>query len=159
MKCVDPRRAFAGVGVAADRGHCSPSAVVIDKARSHAADSWFVVWGMWAIVVLAVVGVLFALATVRSWGRVMPGWLILGPLWIVSVLMVLRAVLVGLGDVQRLTAGASTYTALWDLALWSPYFLVWGLRWGATARAYNRRSTVAPDHPAPHTVWAPHRQP
>ncbi len=55
--------------------------------------------------------------------------------------MVLRAVLSIPGDLSQLATGtgASTRTALWDLVLWAPLSLIWGLLWAATAVTYARR--------------------
>jgi hypothetical protein len=42
--------------------------------------------------------------------------------------MVLRGMLGIIGDVQQIASGetgALTHTALWDLALWAPLFLIW----------------------------------
>jgi hypothetical protein len=116
---------------------------IIDKVRSHTAPTWFVVADA-ASVVLAVVGVLFALATVRP-RRWLPVWLVRWALWPLATFMVLRAMLSILGDVQQIasgTSGALTHTALWDLALWSPLFLIWGLLWAATAMTYIHRATT-----------------
>ena len=46
------------------------------------------------------------------------------------------------GDVAVLTGATdgSTYTALWDLALWSPFFAAWGVAWGLAAVAARRRT-------------------
>ena len=60
-------------------------------------------------------------------------------------MVVLRAMLSILGDVQQIasgTSGALTHTALWDLALWSPLFLIWGLLWAATAVTYSHRANT-----------------
>lgn len=112
---------------------------VIDKVRSHTAPGWFLVADA-VTVVLAVAGVLFALATVRS-RRWLPAWLVRWTLWPLAVLMVLRAVMSAIGDVQELVTGTSaTRTAVWDLVLWSPMFLIWGLMWAATALTYARRA-------------------
>ena len=110
---------------------------VIEKARSHTAPRWFEIADA-ATVGLAVAGVIFALATVRprQW---LPVWLVRWSLWPLAVLMVLRAVLAIVGDVQQVATGASTRTTLWDLVLWSPLFLTWGLLWAATALTYARR--------------------
>jgi hypothetical protein len=57
--------------------------------------------------------------------------------------MVLRAALSIPGDVYEIvtgTSGALAHTALWDLALWSPLFLIWGLLWSATAVTYTHRA-------------------
>jgi Protein of unknown function (DUF3995) len=114
---------------------------LIDKVRSHTAPTWFVVADA-VSVVLAVAGVLFALATVRP-RRWLPEWLVRWSLWPLATFMVLRATLGIIGDVQQIASGASgalTHTALWDLALWSPLFLIWGLLWAATALTYTRRA-------------------
>jgi len=117
---------------------------MIDKARSGTAPTWFVVADA-ASVVLAVVGVLFALATVRTrpW---LPVWLVRWTLWPLAVFMVLRGTLGIIGDVLQIASGEDgpvTHTALWDLALWAPLFLVWGVLWAATAMTYARRTSTA----------------
>lgn len=111
---------------------------MIEKARSHTAPGWFVIADA-ATVVLAAAGVFFALATVRP-RRWLPVWLVRCSLWPLAALMVLRAVLVAVGDVHQLATGAATRTTLWDLTLWSPLFLIWGLLWAATALTYARRA-------------------
>ena len=113
---------------------------MIDKVRSHTAPTWFVVADA-VSVVLAVAGVWFALATVRP-RRWLPVWLVRWSLWPLATFMVLRAMLGIIGDVQQIASGESgplTHTALWDLALWAPLFLIWGLLWAATALTYTRR--------------------
>jgi len=102
--------------------------------------------GHWISVGLAVVGIGAAIATVHPWGRVLPRWLLIGPLSTLSVLMILRALLQAIGDVQRLLDGVSptsAYTARWDLALWSPFFLLWGVLWGALVYQFARRTRPA----------------
>jgi hypothetical protein len=117
---------------------------MIDKVRSHTAPTWFLVADA-VSVVLAVAGVLFALATVRP-RRWLPVWLVRWALWpLATFMVVLRAMLSILGDVQQIasgTSGALTHTALWDLALWSPLFLIWGLLWAATAVTYSHRANT-----------------
>jgi hypothetical protein len=114
---------------------------LIDKVRSDTAPTWFVVADA-VSVVLAVVGVLFALATLRP-RRWLPVWLVRWTLWPLATLMVLRGMLSIIGDVLQIASGESgpvTHTALWDLALWAPLFLIWGLLWAATAVTYTRRA-------------------
>ena len=114
---------------------------MIDKALSHTAPTWFVVADA-VSVVLALVGVVFALATVRP-RRWLPVWLVRWTLWPLATFMVLRGMLGIIGDVLQIASGASgpvTHTALWDLALWAPLFLIWGLLWAATALTYVRRA-------------------
>jgi hypothetical protein len=114
---------------------------MIDKARSHTAPGWFVILDAVSLG-LAVVGVVIGLATARP-RRWLPVWLIRCMLWPLAVFMVLRALLDIPGDVYQLAIGESTRTALWDLVLWSPLFLVWGLLWAATAVTYARRAKAA----------------
>ncbi len=112
---------------------------MIDKARSGNAPRWFEIADA-VSVVLATAGVVFALMTVRP-RRWLPTWLVRWSLWPVAGFMVLRAVLSIPGDVYEIASdGELTHTALWDLALWSPLFLIWGLLWAATALTYTRRS-------------------
>jgi hypothetical protein len=113
---------------------------MIDKLQSHTAPTWFVVADA-ASVALAAAGVLFALATVRP-RRWLPVRLVQWSLWPLATFMVLRAILGTIGDVQQIASGASgslTHTALWDVSLWAPLFLVWGLLWAASALTYARR--------------------
>lgn len=115
---------------------------MIDKVRSHTAPTWFVVADAVSVVV-AVAGVLFALATVRP-RRWLPVGLVRWTLWpLATFMVVLRAMLSIVGDVLQINSGESgplTHTALWDLVLWSPLFLIWGLLWAATAVTYTSRS-------------------
>lgn len=117
----------------------------IDQVRSHTAPTWFEVADAISVV-LAVAGVSFALATVRprQWLPVrLVRWSLL-PL--ATFMVVLRAILSIVGDVQQVASGASgalTHTALWDLGLWSPLFLIWGLLLAATAVTYTRRCDSA----------------
>lgn len=115
---------------------------VIDQVRSHTAPTWFVVADA-VSVVLALAGVFFALATVRP-RRWLPVRLVRWVLWpLATFMVVLRAMLSIIGDVLQIASGRSgalTHTALWDLGLWSPLFLVWGLLWAATAVTYGHRA-------------------
>jgi hypothetical protein len=118
---------------------------LIDKLRSGTAPTWFLIADAVSLV-LAVVGVLFALATVRprQW---LPVWLVRWLLWPLATFMVLRGVLGMIGDVQQIASGESgplTHQAIWDLALWAPLFLIWGLLWAATVITYTRRSGALP---------------
>lgn len=109
--------------------------------------------GHWISVGLVVLGALAALATVRPWGDVLQRRLLTVPMWIISALMVLRACgALGfgfVGDAMVLTGNVHVdppdieiahHLSRVDLLLWSPYFLVWGLLWGATAWVTPRRS-------------------
>jgi hypothetical protein len=115
---------------------------MIDKARSGTAPRWFEIADA-SSVVLAVAGVMFALATVRR-RRWLPTWLVQWSLLPLAAFMVLRALLSIPGDAYEVaTGGALTHTAMWDLVLWAPLFLVWGVLWAATALTYIQRSRRA----------------
>jgi hypothetical protein len=112
---------------------------MIDKARSGTAPRWFEIADA-VSVGLAVAGGALAVATVspRRW---LPARLVRWALLPLAVFMVLRALLSIPGDVYEIASGGElTDTALWDLALWSPLFLIWGLLWAATALTYTERS-------------------
>ena len=112
---------------------------MIDRARSGTAPRWFEIADA-VSVALAVAGILFALATVRP-RRWLPTRLVRWSLFPVAAFMVLRALLSIPGDVYEIASGgALSHTASWDLALWSPLFLIWGLLWAATALTYTQRS-------------------
>ena len=116
---------------------------LIDKLRAGTAPTWFEIADAVSFV-LAVVGVWFALATVRP-RRWLPVWLVRWSLWPLATFMVLRGVVGIIGDVQQIVSGESgpyTHQALWDLALWAPLFLIWGLLWAATTITYTRRAGV-----------------
>jgi hypothetical protein len=114
---------------------------IIDKVQSGTAPTWFVVADA-VSVVLAVVGVVFALATLRP-RRWLPVRLVRWTLWPLATFMVLRGMLGIVGDVLQIASresGPVTHTARWDLALWAPLFLIWGSLWAATALTYDRRA-------------------
>lgn len=141
MTLVTPSR--AGGAAPARRASTSPR-VTRDPARRRTAAAisrWFEIADA-ASVALAVGGVLYALATVQS-RRWLPTWLVRWSLWPLAAFMALRAILSMPGDVYQIVSdpsGALTHTARWDLALWSPLFLVWGLLWAAAALTYGHRA-------------------
>jgi hypothetical protein len=108
--------------------------------------------GHWATVALAVVGVALALATTRR--RLLPRPLTVWLPALLAILMLARAAYLATGDVAVLTGivGGSRYTCAWDLALWSPFFTLWGASWGLTARAAHRRHG---SDPQPHRLARP----
>lgn len=102
---------------------------------------------------LAAIGIAVAVATARD-GR-LPRLLVVGLPALVGGLMLARAALSAAGDVAVLSGAAddSTYTALWDIALWSPFFAAWGAAWVLAAVAARRRTAVMPPPagaPRPH---------
>ena len=111
---------------------------MIEKARSGTAPRWFEIADA-VSVLLAVAGVLFAVATVRR-RRWLPARLVSYLLWPLAFLMVVfRGLLSIVGDVGQIATGESTVTTVWDLVLWAPLFLIWGLLWAGTALTYARR--------------------
>jgi hypothetical protein len=94
----------------------------------------------WASAALAVVGI--ALATATTHHERLPRLLVVGLPALIGGLMLARAVLSAAGDIVVLSGGAdgSTYTAAWDLALWSPFFAAWGVAWILAAVAARRRT-------------------
>lgn len=98
--------------------------------------------GHWVTVGLAAAGALAAVAITRPWFRVFPRWLVLAGTWGLAALMVLRGVGQIVGGIQRLVIGVSPeteYTVRWDLFLWSPFFVVWGVCWAVLGWRYFRR--------------------
>ena len=101
--------------------------------------------GHWASVLLAAVGVGLAIATVRA--SRLPRLLIVGLPAVIGAAMVLRAGWGGLSDMVVLTGavdGDPGYPAVWDLALWSPLFAVWGTAWITAARGAMARRPARP---------------
>ena len=98
----------------------------------------------WASVALAAIGIALAVATVRD--RRLPRLLVVGLPALIGALMLLRAASFAADDVAVLTGAAdgSTYTARWDLALWSPLFAAWAAAWGLAALAARRRTAGRP---------------
>jgi hypothetical protein len=97
-------------------------------------ESWAVA-SHWAAVALAATGIALAVATVR--GRRLPRLVTVGLPALVGLLMLLRAGWGTVSDVAVLAGAAdgSPYSARWDLALWSPFFAVWGASWVMAALA------------------------
>jgi hypothetical protein len=102
--------------------------------------------GHWAAVALAVLGIALAVVTVRY--RRLPRLLVAGVPALLGGLMVVRAIWGAVGDVGVLTGSGdgSTYAAGWDLAVWSPFFAVWGASWVLVARAARRMGGDPADH-------------
>jgi hypothetical protein len=116
----------------------------------------------WGVVLLCLFAAIVALAPTRRWSQPMPRWLLLAPLWIACALFLIR----GIGNpiqTALIASGAITFTPLagpfaqaweqWfllDLAIFSPWFVLGGLFFGATAwfarrSGHNRRRGYAVD--------------
>ena len=111
------------------------------RARLLDRDPLFVA-SHWLLAGLALLGVVVALATVRPWGRAAYRWILAGTCWGLAAVMLLRAVGASgfgfVGGTLALTGASGSWAelspllcdlVLWDLALWSPFFLVWGTSW------------------------------
>ena len=99
--------------------------------------------GIAAIVLLKTAGGLLALAMVMPWGQRLPRRaLSIAGLAGSALLIVYGAVEVvgeALAETGAVTPSAPDWTALrWHLALWDPWFLVWGLLLAAAAWGYRR---------------------
>ena len=123
-----------------------PAAAIDDLLAREPAT----VAGHWITVALAQVAIVAALATTRAWAATLPRWLVPAGCWLLATAMVLRGAGQMIGSGQRLLAGVSeqaAHTARWDLFLWSPFFLLWGICWAGLGWSHrvNRRRRPAPD--------------
>ncbi|MER5421626.1 DUF3995 domain-containing protein [Streptosporangium roseum] len=110
----------------------------------------------WLLAGAALVGVIVALATVRPWGARVPRRLLLTIVWTLGTFMIVRSIgVLGfgfVGDTLLLTgvrpapvehAALAHTLARWDLLLWSPFFLLWGLCWATAGWRLHRRGSPA----------------
>ena len=108
--------------------------------------------GHWASVVLAVIGIALAAATVHA--RRLPRLLVVGLPALLGGLMILRAGWGAASDVAELAVpDNASYAAGWDLGLWSPFFAAWGTAWILAAHAAARH---APRRRRRHTLTHSH---
>ncbi len=126
------------------------------RERLLARDPFFVT-SHWVLAGAAVVGVVAALATTR--GGPLPRLLRL-ICWTLAVFMITRSIgFVGagiVGDTLTLTglrrppaehAELARMLTRWDLMLWSPFFLLWGVCWAVAGWRLGRMRRAR----APHT--------
>jgi hypothetical protein len=100
----------------------------------------------WAVVIMCVIASLLALAPIQPWSRRLPRWILLTPLWIACGLFLLR----GIGTIVQtilLIGGGMPFDPLsswpdpqaWarymliDAAIYSPWFTLGAIAFGATA--------------------------
>lgn len=105
----------------------------------------------WGVVIVCVFGAIFALASFQTWSRRIPQWLVLTPLWIACGMLLVRgfgnpiqsAFIVGGGMPFMPLAGADTQAwnqwLLMDAILFSPWFILGGFVFGATAWCARRQ--------------------
>jgi hypothetical protein len=98
----------------------------------------------WGAALLKVAGVVYALALVQRWGRVFPRALMLTGGWAGTAVLigyggltVGTEILVAVGAVAP-PAGIDWYAFYWHLALWDPYFLLWGVLLGIAVWQYQK---------------------
>ena len=101
----------------------------------------------WGVVIACVVAAVVALAPFQDWSRRLPRWLVLTPVWIACGLFFVRgfgnpiqaAVLAaGAMPFEHLSVSAARAWAQWtrlDLMYFSPWFILGGFAFGATARS------------------------
>jgi hypothetical protein len=105
----------------------------------------------WAVAVMCFVGAIVALAPTQPWSRRIPKWILLTPLWVASGMLLVR----GIGNpiqTALIASGILTFAPLagplaqewkqWlllDLLAFSPWFVIGGLVFGATAWRLGRR--------------------
>jgi hypothetical protein len=112
-------------------------------AKSNSPTASLLAWGA---AIAKLVGVAFALALVRAWGRRLPRRLMLILGWLgTAVLVVYGAVNTGAEALVQIgvitvppNSGMDWYAFHWHLFLWDPYFLVWGIALGFAVRDYAR---------------------
>ena len=104
----------------------------------------------WGVVIACVVGAIVALAPFQTWSRRIPRWMLLTPLWIACGLFLVRgignpvqsALIIGGGWAFDPIAGPEAQAwyqwLLIDAVLYSPWFILGGLAFGATARFARR---------------------
>jgi hypothetical protein len=137
-----------GANMLADKDPLPPEL----RDRLLARDPLFVA-SHWALACAATIGVIVALASVRPWGTAVPRRLLVALGWTLGILMIARAfgvvgfgfagdamLLAGLRPAPAETAVLARELAWWDLLLWSPFFLVWGVSWTLVGWRLGRRT-------------------
>ena len=134
-----------GANALADRDPLPPEL----RARLLSRDPLFVA-SHWILAGAAAIGVLVALATVRPWGTRVPRKLLAVIAWTLGAFMIARSLgALGFGfvgdtlvltGIRPLPPGLAHTLTWWDLLLWSPFFLLWGVCWTMAARRLRRRA-------------------
>ena len=105
----------------------------------------------WSVVIACVFGAIVALAPIQPWSRRMPRWLLLSPLWIACGMFLLRGVGTLIQSALMIAGGmpfdplsswpdsqAWSQYLLIDAAFYSPWFILGGFAFGATAWSARR---------------------
>lgn len=122
------------------------------KEEELIRDPGFIASGLWGVAALCLLAGLIALATVQPWGRRIPRRVRLVGAWGVCVVLALRAFLYpgflfsGLRvlGIVGISEQADPMWFRWDLVLWSPWFLVGSIVFGAAARSLRRHNGSIP---------------
>ena len=114
----------------------------------------------WGVVIVCVFGAIVALAPFQTWSRCIPRWLLLTPLWIACGILLVRgignpiqsALIIGGGMPFEPLAGPDAQAwyqwLLLDFMLFSPWFILGGIAFGATAWSARRHG----DHIGKHDM-------
>ena len=109
----------------------------------------------WGVVIVCVFGAIVALAPFQTWSRRMPRWLLLSPLWIACGMLLVRGIgnpiqsvfiMVGGMPFEPLAGPEAQAWHRWllmDAMLYSPWFILGGMAFGATAWSARRRGDAA----------------
>jgi hypothetical protein len=104
----------------------------------------------WGVVIVCVFGAIVALAPFQAWSRGIPRWLLLTPLWIACGMLLVRgignpiqsALVIGGGMPFEPLGGPDAQAwyqwLLIDAILYSPWFILGGFAFGATAQSARR---------------------
>ncbi|WP_198048343.1 DUF3995 domain-containing protein [Saccharomonospora iraqiensis] len=104
---------------------------------------------VWGATIIKVVGVVYSLALVQRWGRTLPRALMLAGGWAATVLLLgYGGVTVGIEilvatGVLAAPAEIDWYAFYWHLALWDPWFVLWGILLGLAVVHYQRATRRA----------------
>jgi hypothetical protein len=105
----------------------------------------------WAVGIICVYGAGVALATIQTWGRHIPRWIVLTTLWIACGLCLVRGIgnpvqtlliisgLFPFDDITGPSAAAWYRWMLVDAIIFSPWFTLGGLSFGITAWSARRQ--------------------
>jgi hypothetical protein len=104
----------------------------------------------WGVVIMCVFGTFVALAPFQTWAGRIPRWLLLTPLWIACGMLLVRGIgnptqtaliIGGVMPFEPLAGPDAQAWYLWlllDLVLFSPWFILGGFAFGATAWSARR---------------------
>ncbi|WP_253862748.1 DUF3995 domain-containing protein [Prauserella halophila] len=111
------------------------------EKMARAGEAGLLAWGA---TIVKTAGVVYSLALVQRWGRIFPRMLMLASGWAATVLLlgyggvtVGTELLVATGVLDA-PAAIDWYAFYWHLALWDPWFVLWGILLGIAVVHYQR---------------------